>query len=470
MRYGHSVETGGPQTGGLRLLRDLTPNALAKVCQDPVSLGPHSHHEGSTIRIAIRDWGIHMAIQPMKQRSRRARAGALSLALGVVAAGLATARPAAADTGLTAPTVTSAVFPPSSSQGPFPVIRTPGTFTFSEPAGSGVAEYAYVLNGQLSVGGGNATVAAGPDGTATTPPLRSGQWGTNSLVVEPIDAAGNVGPRTEYDFYLRSTLTPDAYADYDGDGHIDLLSVGADGTIGFSAGQGNGSVAAATNAVPRGPSYSGALISGGGIANGSGFQGVFIFQNGVLTFGNGDGLGDFPYQNQYVVYSPTGTPWPAFTQVVSPGNITGHGKADLIGRVGDKLVLYPALGQNYYDDPVNIAGNGWSGRTVLGVADVTGDGIPDLIARDDVSGKVWLYPGTGGGNFGDKVRIGSGLTAAAYPHVVLKGDVNGDGLPDAWATTAGGGLVLLPGVAGGGFGCPVTESAPGTWSGVTTLG
>ena len=410
-----------------------------------------------------------MAIQPMKQRSRRARAGALTFALAVAAAGFAAAKPASADTGLTTPTVTSAVFPPSNGPGPFPVIRTPGTFTFSEPAGSGVVEYAYVLNGTLSVPpSGDEIVAAGPDGTATTPTLRPAQWGTNTLTVEAIDAAG-ARVQTDYQFYLLSPSTLDAYSDYDGDGRVDLLSVGADGTIGFSAGQGGGSVAAPVNAVPDN-TFPGALVAGGGIDNGGLFQGAFISANGAMYWGNGNGLGAFPRQQQIVMTSPTGKPWPVFTQLVAPGDITGHHKADLIARTGGKLLLYPAVALGAWGTPVQIGGSGWSARTVLGVTDVTGDGIADLLARDDATGKVWLYPGTGGGNFGTRVKVGNGLTAAAYPHVVLKGDLTGDGVADAWAVTADGSLVVLPGVAGGGFGAPVTVSGAGTWSGVTSLG
>lgn len=85
--------------------------------------------------------------------------------------------------------------------------------------------------------------------------------------------------------------------------------------------------------------------------------------------------------------------------------------------------------------------------------------------RDDLADREALA-----GVHSTKVKVGNGLTAAAYPHIVLKGDLTGDGVADAWAVAADGSLVVLPGVAGGGFGAPVTVSGAGTWSGVASLG
>ncbi|MEY9858704.1 hypothetical protein ABH935_004319 [Catenulispora sp. GAS73] len=247
------------------------------------------------------------------------------------------------------------------------MIRTPGTFTFSAPASSGVVEFDYVLNGSLSVlPGSNAHVAAGADGTATTPELRSARY----------------------------------------------------------------------NAF-------------------------------------GDGLGGFSTGQEVVVPPPAGTTaWPAFTQLVSPGDLTGHRRADLIGKVGDQLFLYSSVVMNRYNAPVAIAGSGWSSRTVIGVVPAA-NGLHDLIARDDASGQIWRYPGQAGGTFGDettRVLIGHGLTAKRFPLVITKGDANGDGLADIWAVDKRGNLFLLPGVAGSGFGHPQKVAEHKAWAGVTALG
>jgi hypothetical protein len=400
------------------------------------------------------------------------RRAAVLLAVGAVTAGagLAGSGAAAADV-VPQPTVTSAVFPPSGQPGP--VIRTPGTFTFAEPASSGVVEFDYVLNGTLSTPpGSNAHVAAGADGIATTPALRSAQWGTNILTVEAVTASGAVSAPTTYVFFLVATSQLDRYSDYDGDGNIDLLSVGADGSLRFSGGQGDGSVAPAVPTLP-GVNLTGALIAGGGDEQRGQFQNMVVFRNGNLYNVSGDGLGGFSPARETLVPAPSGlTAWPAFTQLFSPGDLTGHRRADLIGKVGDQLFLYPSVVLGRYNAPVAIAGSGWSSRTVVGVVDA-GNGLHNLIARDDATGAVWLYPGQAGGTFGDettRVLVGGGLSAKNFPLVIAKGDTNGDGLPDIWAVHKNGDLFVLPGVAGGGFGDPQNVANRGAWTGVSALG
>ncbi|MEY9933752.1 hypothetical protein ABH926_008412 [Catenulispora sp. GP43] len=405
-------------------------------------------------------------VQPLTRRAL------ILLAAGVAAAGAGVfaSGPATAGT-VPQPTVTSAVFPPVGQPGP--VIRTPGTFTFSVPAASGVVEFDYVLNGTLSTPpGSNAHVAAGADGTATTPALRSAQFGTNTLTVEAVDAAGDVSQPTTYTFSLTGTAQVDGYSDYDGDGRTDLLSIGADGGLRFSAGTGDGSVAPAVGTLP-GTNLTGALIAGGGDERRGQFQDLFVFQNGNLYNAFGDGLGGFSPSQEVLVPPPSGTTaWPAFTQLFSPGDLTGHRRADLVGKVGDQLFLYSSVVMDRYNAPVATAGAGWSGRTVIGVVPAA-NGLHDLIARDDATGQVWRYPGAADGTFGDgttRVLIGHGLSAARYPLLITKGDANGDGLPDIWAVNKHGNLVLLPGVAGGGFGKPEAVATHKAWAGVSALG
>jgi hypothetical protein len=77
------------------------------------------------------------------------------------------------------------------------------------------------------------------------------------------------------------------------------------------------------------------------------------------------------------------------------------------------LLLYPNIGgagTSTWGNPIQL-GTGWSGDT-LDVADINGDGKPDLLSVDP-TGRLWCYPNLGsdtpGGRlFGDPVQMGSG--------------------------------------------------------------
>ncbi|TDB94875.1 trypsin-like serine protease, partial [Micromonospora fluostatini] len=74
------------------------------------------------------------------------------------------------------------------------------------------------------------------------------------------------------------------------------------------------------------------------------------------------------------------------------------GYPDILTRndgTGD-LWLYPGDGRRGYSQAVPVRiGTGWAGHTPLGVADWDRDGNPDVVARQDSTGELWLHPGTG---------------------------------------------------------------------------
>ncbi|WP_329296011.1 FG-GAP-like repeat-containing protein [Streptomyces sp. NBC_01455] len=105
--------------------------------------------------------------------------------------------------------------------------------------------------------------------------------------------------------------------------------------------------------------------------------------------------------------------------------------------------------------------------TFTDVADYNGDSNPDVIARDDATGSLWLYPGNGSGGWSTSaVYIGSGLSGYTFAGV---GDFNADGYADIVAMAPSGTLRLFPGDAGHDLLTPVTNFAA-SWNGYAFAG
>ncbi|MGW2590002.1 FG-GAP repeat domain-containing protein [Streptomyces sp. NPDC001515] len=160
-------------------------------------------------------------------------------------------------------------------------------------------------------------------------------------------------------------------------------------------------------------------------------------------------------------YSPdsthrVSTGWAGFTAVVGPGDLTGDGKGDLLGR--DKsgvLYLYPGNGTGSGFSSRIRVGGGWNVYTVIvGAGDFTGDGRTDLLARDK-EGVLRMYRGTG-----DKYRpflspfpVGRGWNT--YTKLAAPGDLTGDGKADLVGVDRNGSLWLYISNGEGQFTKPV---------------
>jgi hypothetical protein len=93
---------------------------------------------------------------------------------------------------------------------------------------------------------------------------------------------------------------------------------------------------------------------------------------------------------------------------------------------------------------------------------VNGDGRPDIICANRISGTVSVFPGTGGGNFGARVDSEIGVTGA---WTMTLGDTNGDQVDDIGiASDTSGSLSVLFGNGTTSFtkaeGIPVPGGSP----------
>nr|WP_231715410.1 GH25 family lysozyme [Arthrobacter gengyunqii] len=234
-------------------------------------------------------------------------------------------------------------------------------------------------------------------------------------------------------FARNSSIVPDRSVrtfsprDFNGDGNSDLMTRRADGTLWLSPGQGNGTFRAA-------------------VKIGTGFE-IFNQFVGVGDY-DGDGRNDFVARHvngSLWRYSGTGKVgmgqegyrpgvqigtggWEAFTRIVGTGDLTGDGKADLLGiHLDGRVALYSGSG-NGTPGPSRIVGTGWNKfDRVVGVRDFNSDGRNDVLARTS-DGKIWILRGNGDGTFRTSFPIGQGW--GIYSDILGGADFNRDGKPD----------------------------------------
>src|SRR3546814_73828 len=110
------------------------------------------------------------------------------------------------------------------------------------------------------------------------------------------------------------------------------------------------------------------------------------------------------------------------------GDTTGDGIPDLYAR--DKngvLWLVPGAGGNKIKAPVKVMTNTARFDVITGYGDITGDGKADLAVRTAASDNLYVYSGKGDGTFG--TRLGPLLEAAPLNSFSF-GDADKNGLPD----------------------------------------
>ena len=200
-----------------------------------------------------------------------------------------------------------------------------------------------------------------------------------------------------------------APGDWSGDGKPDLLARASDGRLLMYRGNG-----------------SGGFLTGHGEQIGSGWQSLTALlvprdwngdgrpdiiaraSDGRLLMYRGNGSGGFLQPTAQQI----GSGWQDFTALLAPGDWNGDGKQDILGRASDgRLLMYRGNGSGGFLQPTaQQIGSGWqSFNALFAGGDFSGDGKPDILARD-ADGLLFVYRGNGRGGFvtGQRERIGSG--------------------------------------------------------------
>ncbi|MFI8106566.1 FG-GAP repeat domain-containing protein [Streptomyces sp. NPDC086023] len=144
--------------------------------------------------------------------------------------------------------------------------------------------------------------------------------------------------------------------------------------------------------------------------------------------------------------------WSGYDAVVSPGDVTGDGRADLLARsaASGDVYLYANDGKGGFASRVKAA-SAWNGyRKLIAAGDLDRDGRADLLGLDS-SNELWRLSGTGKGTFKPRALVFKDW-GTSYKDVVGGLDVTGDGRPDLVSRDSTGHPWLNPGNGTGGFG------------------
>ncbi|MEU6850767.1 N-acetylmuramoyl-L-alanine amidase [Actinacidiphila alni] len=326
---------------------------------------------------------------------------------------------------------------------------------------------------KYSVASGQAYAQAGPEKTGdywyagtfdgTTPGDRTLVTGTSN-VFYPIRYNHRIAWVKASDVQLHTTTAPDP-----GTSRYNLLARDSSGNLWQYQGTGGAS----------GPFYSKFKVGPGWNvyntitamtalrADGTGDV-VARDTSGYLWYYQGSGKPSGPFKTRL----KTGPGWNVYNIILGARDIDGDGKADLIGRDSSgNLWFYKGTGNPAAPFATKVKiGPGWNMFNMLiSTGDITGDGKPDLIAREP-SGMLWLYKGTGSstGPYATRVQIGPGWNA--YNTIVGVSDLNNDGKGDVVARDASGNLYYYQGrgtATGGPFAAKV-KIGPG-WNAYNLL-
>ena len=259
-----------------------------------------------------------------------------------------------------------------------------------------------------------------------------------------------------------------AQADWSGDTKADVLAVDPDGRLLMYRGTGAGAFhPRGALAIGTGWGFFTALLAPGDWSGDGRPDLLTRTSDGALLMYRGNDRGGFVTGQR----EPIGSGWQSFTALLTPRDWNGDRKPDLLARdAAGALFLYRGNGRGgFITGQREKIGSGWQVFTALfGGGDFSGDGKPDLLARDG-DGLLFIYRGNGRGGFvtGQRERIGSGWQG--FTALFGGGDFSGDGRQDIVARDANGLLFMYRGNGRGGFVTGQREQIGSGWNSLSAL-
>ncbi|MFT3684022.1 MAG: FG-GAP-like repeat-containing protein [Phycisphaerales bacterium] len=221
-----------------------------------------------------------------------------------------------------------------------------------------------------------------------------------------------------------------ALADFNSDGRPDLVVGNTGGFISVLLGNGGGTFATAVNYNTPAPNTLTAVD-----VNGDGRPDLVATHSGSSTvavlLSNGDGT--FAPE---VTYPVGGNPL-----TLAVGDLNGDGRPDLATSNFSGNNVSVLLNNGGTSGTFAAAVNYPTGTNASGVtiADLNGDGLPDLAVANEGSGTISVLLGLGNGLFGTATNS----PAPPAPGATASGDFNGDGRADVAATSRANGTLSV---------------------------
>ncbi|NLE71200.1 MAG: hypothetical protein GX609_03760 [Actinomycetales bacterium] len=154
-----------------------------------------------------------------------------------------------------------------------------------------------------------------------------------------------------------------------------------------------------------------------------------------------------------------GNGWLPMDLVTIGPALRGGTTRDIVAReqATGRLWIYHGNGKGSFAGKTAL-GTGWGAMShVFSPGDFNGDGRRDLIAIERATGYMWFYPGNGALKFGPRSRIGNGWQEVQAASAA--GDLTGDGVPDIVGVLTNGQVKVYAGSGRGTFASTTTVGA-----------
>jgi hypothetical protein len=282
----------------------------------------------------------------------------------------------------------------------------------------------------------------------------SGSWFPNGRVTWTLKATG-LGTTTattiasDEAFVMSGAAVRHDYDSPDGpDGIGDLLTLNSSGGLTFQQGTGTGKFGEKTTGTGWATTIK--AIPVGDLSGDRNNDVLVRYSSGALRlYKPGRGAALKP-STSYTTLGTSG--WTQYDILTSPGDVSGDGRPDLIARNTSTgtVYLYKGTSTGKLSSRVKLYDN-WKGyKKIVGAGDLNGDGIGDLLAQDK-SNVLYRYDGKGNGTFKARVKLFSNW-GGSYNVIVGVGDITDDGKADLVSRDTSGNLYRNSGDGKGSFG------------------